>query len=76
MESLHLIRLAKEARTALEAQLSEQQSSKCFVSDPSKYLTLDELDIDQIIPTRESAKGDPTNFTLRSGLNIADMIKA
>lgn len=39
-------------RKTLEAQLCAQQGGKCFISEQPIDLTLDEIDIDHIIPTR------------------------
>ena len=64
MGSLYLNNLSKESRTALEKQLWDQQSGKCFISGKAIVLDVDELDVDHIIPTRDNGKDDPTNFAL------------
>ena len=64
MGSLYLSCLGKEDRKKLESQLWEQQGGRCFISEGPIDLTLDEIDIDHIIPTRDNGKHDPTNFAL------------
>lgn len=64
MSSLYLSRLAKDARAKLEGQLWEQQGGKCFISERSIDLKLDEVDVDPIIPTRDNGKDDPSNFAI------------
>src|SRR5882672_9348377 len=64
MGSLHLSRLSKDERRALEAQLWEQQNGKCFISELPIDLQLAEVDIDHIIPTRDNGKDDSSNFAL------------
>jgi HNH endonuclease len=64
MGSLYLSRLSKDARTKLEQQLWEQQGRKCFISGLPIDLDLDEIDVDHIIPTRDSGKDDASNFAL------------
>src|SRR3954452_20432129 len=64
MGSLYVGRLSKDERKKLERQLWEQQSAKCFISELPIDLELDEVDIDHVIPTRDSGKDDPSNFAL------------
>lgn len=64
MASLYLNSLTKDERAALQKQLWDQQSGKCFISSKEMTLDLDELDIDHIIPLRDSGKDDPSNFAL------------
>lgn len=64
MGSLYLSRLDSDGRKALEQQLWEQQSGKCFISGKQITLGLNEVDIDHVIPTRDNGKDDPTNFAL------------
>ena len=64
MDSLYLSRLGKEDRKKLESQLWEQQGGRCFISERPIDLTLDEIDIDHIIPTRDNGKDDLSNFAL------------
>jgi CRISPR/Cas system Type II protein with McrA/HNH and RuvC-like nuclease domain len=64
MSSLYLSRLSKEGRTNLEKQLWDQQLGKCFISAKSIELSLDQVDVDHIIPTRDNGKDDPQNFAL------------
>jgi hypothetical protein len=64
MGSLYLSRLGKEDRKKLETQLWEQQWGRCFISEKPIDLTLDEVDVDHIIPTRDNGKDDPSNFAL------------
>lgn len=64
MASLYLSRLSKDERTNLEKQLWAQQGGKCFISGKPIDLALHEVDIDHIIPSRDSGKDDPTNFAL------------
>jgi hypothetical protein len=62
--SLYLSRLSKDERQKLELELWEQQLGKCFISGKPIDLSLDEVDIDHIIPTRDNGKDDPSNFAL------------
>jgi hypothetical protein len=62
--SLFLNGLTKDERTALEKQLWEQQSGKCFISGKPIDLGLDEVDVDHIIPTRDNGPDNPSNFAL------------
>lgn len=64
MGSLYLSRLSAEDRAKLQKQLWEQQSGKCFISGKSIDLSLDEVDIDHVVPTRDNGKDDPGNFAL------------
>jgi hypothetical protein len=48
----------------LESQLWEQQGGRCFISERPIDLTLDEIDIDHIKPTRDNGNDDPSNFSL------------
>jgi hypothetical protein len=64
MGSLYLNGLTADGRTALEKQLWDQQNGKCFICGNPIELGLDELDVDHIIPTRDSGKDDRTNFAL------------
>ncbi|RWO41345.1 MAG: HNH endonuclease [Mesorhizobium sp.] len=64
MGSLYLNGLEKESRDALEMQLWDQQSGTCFISGKRIDLSLHEVDVDHIIPTRDNGKDDPTNFAL------------
>jgi hypothetical protein len=62
MSSLYLGRLSQQERHALEERLWSQQNGKCFISEKSIELGLDEVDIAHIIPTRDNGKDDPSNF--------------
>jgi 5-methylcytosine-specific restriction endonuclease McrA len=64
MGSLFLSRLSKDERKRLERQLWDQQDGKCFISGRPIDLSLDEYDIDHVIPTRDNGKDDPSNFAL------------
>lgn len=64
MSSLYLNRLSSEERKSLEQQLWSQQNGKCFISELPIDLTLDDVDIDHIIPIRDNGKDDPSNFAL------------
>jgi hypothetical protein len=64
MGSLYLSRLGKDDRKNLEQQLWSQQGGKCFISEETIELELQEVDVDHIIPTRDNGKDDPTNFAL------------
>jgi hypothetical protein len=64
MSSLYLSRLSKDERKKLEKQLWEQQRGKCFISEETIDLGLQEVDIDHDIPTRDNGKDDPSNFAL------------
>lgn len=64
MGSLHLSRLSKDERRALEHRLWEQQNGKCFISELPIDLQLAEVDVDHIIPTRDNGKDDEANFAL------------
>lgn len=64
MSSQYSNSLTKDQRKALEHQLWVQQSGKCFISEKPIDLSLDEVDIDHIIPTRDNGKDDVTNFAL------------
>ncbi len=64
MGSLYLARLPKDDRTVLIQKLWQQQAGKCFISSKPIDLALNEVDIDHIIPIRDSGKDDPSNFAL------------
>jgi hypothetical protein len=64
MSSFFLNNISKVARQSLVQQLWEQQNGKCFISEKSIELDLDEVDIDHIVPTRDNGKDDPSNFAL------------
>jgi hypothetical protein len=64
MGSLYLNALNKEAKAALQRQLWESQSGKCFISGKPIDLALDEVDIDHIVPTRDNGPDNPSNFAL------------
>lgn len=64
MGSLYLNALNKEQRAALEKQLWDQQSGKCFISGKEIVEGLSEVDVDHIVPIRDNGKDDPTNFAL------------
>jgi CRISPR/Cas system Type II protein with McrA/HNH and RuvC-like nuclease domain len=64
MGSLYLSRLSKDERKKLEQQLWDQQLGKDFISGKPIDLSLDEIDVDHIIPTRDNGKDDPSNFAL------------
>jgi hypothetical protein len=64
MGSLYLNGLNKEAKTALQQQLWDSQSGKCFISGKPIDLALDEVDVDHIIPTRDNGPDNPSNFAL------------
>jgi hypothetical protein len=64
--SLYLNQLSDEGRKSLIKQLLAQQNGKCFISGKPIDLALhaDSIDIDHVIPIRESGKDDPTNFAV------------
>lgn len=64
MGSLYLNGLSKEARKDLEKQLWATQGGKCFISNKPIDLSLDEIDVDHIIPTRDNGPDNPLNFAL------------
>lgn len=64
MSSFYLSNLSKDGYAKLQEQLFAQQGGKCFICEKPTDLQLDELDVDHVIPTRDSGKDDPSNFAL------------
>lgn len=64
--SRKLALMSKEDRSALERQLLEKQSHKCFICDQTidPVLHKDQLDIDHIVPLADDGPDDDNNFAL------------
>jgi len=58
--------MSAESRSALERNLLERQSGKCFICDELIDLVLHDgqLDVDHIVPLAESGPDDENNFAL------------
>jgi hypothetical protein len=64
MVSQYLSRLPAEGHKVLEQNLWQQQTGMRFTSERPIDLSLDEVDIGHIIPSRDNAQDDSTNVAL------------
>lgn len=64
MSSFALARLSAEEKKAVKERLWKRQSGVCFITQKKIDLSVDETEIDHIIPTRDKGPDDESNWAI------------